>query len=106
VGVRRPRRRCPGVGTALTGDVAQGRGERTGKVGQPVDRLGSHRPQQPDALAHRAQLRRLVRRLDPAFSEKALGFKSFTDFVKAHPTVAEVDESTNIVLIRLVPAQR
>ena len=55
---------------------------------------------------HASAVKSLVRRLDPAFSEKGLGFKSFTDFVKAHPSVAEVDESTNIVLIRLVPAQR
>lgn len=55
---------------------------------------------------HASAVKSLVRRLDPAFSEKALGFKSFTEFVKAHPSIAEVDESTNIVLIRLVPAQR
>ncbi len=55
---------------------------------------------------HASAVKSLVRRLDPSFSEKALGFKSFTEFVKAHPSVAEVDESTNIVLIRLVPAQR
>ncbi|WP_439592140.1 NYN domain-containing protein [Microbacterium sp.] len=55
---------------------------------------------------HASAVKSLIRRLDPSFSEKALGFKSFTDFVKAHPGVAEVDESTNIVLIRLVPAQR
>ena len=39
----------------------------------------------------------------PAFSEKSLGHKSFSDFVKAYPKVAEVDESTNIVRIRLAP---
>jgi uncharacterized LabA/DUF88 family protein len=50
---------------------------------------------------HASAVKSLVRRLDPSFSEKALGHKSFSEFVKAHPTVAEVDESGNIVLIRL-----
>lgn len=53
---------------------------------------------------HASTVKSLIKRLDPAFSEKALGHKSFTDFVKAHPSVAEVDESSNIVLIRLAPA--
>ncbi|MET0813497.1 MAG: NYN domain-containing protein, partial [Microbacterium sp.] len=38
---------------------------------------------------HASAVKSLIRRLDPSFSEKALGFKSFTDFVKAHPSVAE-----------------
>jgi uncharacterized LabA/DUF88 family protein len=50
---------------------------------------------------HASAVKSLVKRLDPSFSEKALGHKSFSEFVKAHPAVAEVDESGNIVLIRL-----
>ena len=46
-------------------------------------------------------MKSLIKRLDPAFSEKALGHKSFTEFVRAHPAVAEMDDSGNIVLIRL-----
>jgi uncharacterized LabA/DUF88 family protein len=55
---------------------------------------------------HASEVKSLIKRLDPAFSEKALGHKSFTEFVKAHPTVAEVDESSNIVLIRLASDRR
>jgi uncharacterized LabA/DUF88 family protein len=54
---------------------------------------------------HASAVKSLIKRLDPAFSEKALGHKSFSDFVKAHPDVAEVDESGNIVLIRLAPSR-
>ncbi len=54
---------------------------------------------------HASAVKALIKRLDPSFSEKALGHKSFSDFVKAHPAVAEVDESGNIVLIRLAPAR-
>ncbi|MFI8593697.1 NYN domain-containing protein [Microbacterium sp. NPDC078428] len=52
---------------------------------------------------HASAVKSLLRRMDPAFSEKSLGHKSFSDFVKAYPKVAEVDESTNIVRIRLAP---
>ena len=55
---------------------------------------------------HASAVKSLIKRLDPSFSEKALSHKSFSDFVKAHPGVAEVDESGNIVLIRLAPARR
>jgi uncharacterized LabA/DUF88 family protein len=55
---------------------------------------------------HASAVKSLVKRLDPSFSEKALGHKSFTEFVRAHPSVAEVDESGNIVLIRLAADRR
>ncbi|WP_426320464.1 NYN domain-containing protein [Microbacterium sp. E-13] len=55
---------------------------------------------------HASAVKSLVKRLDPSFSEKALGYKSFSEFVKAHPSVAEVDESGNIVLIRLAADRR
>ncbi|MCW3491865.1 NYN domain-containing protein [Microbacterium sp. SSM24] len=55
---------------------------------------------------HASAVKSLVKRLDPSFSEKALGHKSFSEFVKAHPSVAEVDESGNIVLIRLAADRR
>lgn len=55
---------------------------------------------------HASAVKSLIKRLDPAFSEKALGHKSFSEFVKAHPGVAEVDESGNVVLIRLAPTRR
>lgn len=55
---------------------------------------------------HASAVKSLIKRLDPSFSEKALGHKSFSEFVKAHADVAEVDESGNIVLIRLAPSRR
>jgi uncharacterized LabA/DUF88 family protein len=50
---------------------------------------------------HLSAVKNLLKRMDPSFSEKALGHKSFSDFVKAHPAIAELDESTNIVRVRL-----
>ncbi|MEI3847365.1 MULTISPECIES: NYN domain-containing protein [unclassified Microbacterium] len=55
---------------------------------------------------HASAVKSLIKRLDPSFSEKALGHRSFSEFVKAHTDVAEVDESGNIVLIRLAEGRR
>jgi len=49
---------------------------------------------------HLSAVKNLLKRMDPSFSEKALGHRSFSDFVKAYPTVADIDESTNIVRVR------
>ena len=50
---------------------------------------------------HLSAVKNLLKRMDPSFSEKALGHRSFSDFVKAHPSVADIDETTNIVVVRL-----
>ncbi|WP_292832432.1 NYN domain-containing protein [Microbacterium sp.] len=56
-----------------------------------------------DEWLHLSTVKNLLKRMDPSFSEKALGHRSFSDFVKAYPTVADIDESTNIVRVRLHP---
>ncbi|MFT4214601.1 MAG: NYN domain-containing protein [Microbacterium sp.] len=56
-----------------------------------------------DDWVHLSAVKNLLKRMDPSFSEKALGHRSFSDFVKAYPAVAELDESTNIVRVRLSP---
>jgi len=55
-----------------------------------------------DGWVHLSAVKNLMKRMDPSFSEKGLGHRSFSDFVKAYPKVAELDESTNIVRVRLV----
>ncbi|MBB2974914.1 uncharacterized LabA/DUF88 family protein [Microbacterium endophyticum] len=55
---------------------------------------------------HASVVKSLITRMDPSFSEKALGHRSFSDYVKAHSDVAEIDESENIVLVRLAAARR
>lgn len=41
-----------------------------------------------------AEAKSQMRRMDPAFNESAIGFRSFTDFVKSRADVAELDESS------------
>ncbi|SIT70830.1 NYN domain-containing protein [Microbacterium sp. RU33B] len=54
---------------------------------------------------HLSAVKNLLKRMDPSFTEKSLGHRSFSDFVKAHSAVAELDESTNIVRVRLAPGR-
>ena len=53
---------------------------------------------------HSSAVKSLMRRMDPSFSERALGYRSFSDFVKAREGVAELDETNPARLIRLNPA--
>ena len=42
-----------------------------------------------------------MRRMDPSFNEKALGFRSFSDFLKSRSDVAELEETGHERLVRL-----
>lgn len=53
---------------------------------------------------HSSAVKSQMKRMDPSFSEKALGFRSFSDFLKARPGVADLDESSTARLVRLVEA--
>lgn len=51
--------------------------------------------------AHASALKNQMKRLDPAFNEKALGYSNFSKFVKSRANIVELDESTQIHLVRL-----
>jgi len=42
-----------------------------------------------------------MKRMDPSFSEKSLGFRSFSDFLRSRSDVVELDESTTTRMVRL-----
>ncbi|MGO3147853.1 MAG: NYN domain-containing protein [Leucobacter sp.] len=50
---------------------------------------------------HSSAVKRQMRRMDPSFNEKALGFKSFSSFLKSRSDVAELEESGHERLVRL-----
>ena len=52
---------------------------------------------------HSSAVKGQMKRMDPSFSEKALGYRSFSDFIKSRDRVAELDESSTARLIRFVP---
>jgi len=53
---------------------------------------------------HSSAVKSQMRRMDPSFSERALGYRSFSDFVKSREGVAELDETNPVRLVRLNPA--
>ena len=42
-----------------------------------------------------------MKRMDPSFSEKSLGFRSFSDFLRSHRELVELDESSTPPMVRL-----
>src|SRR5258708_2305990 len=53
---------------------------------------------------HSSAVKSQMRRMDPSFSERALGYRSFSAFVKSRQAGAELDESDPVRLVRLNPA--
>ena len=49
---------------------------------------------------HSSAVKTYMRRMDPSFSEKALGHKSFSEFLKANGDVAELSETGHERLVR------
>jgi len=54
---------------------------------------------------HSSAVKSQMRRMDPSFSERALGYRSFSDFVKSRAAIAELDETNPARLIRLSQAR-
>jgi uncharacterized LabA/DUF88 family protein len=50
---------------------------------------------------HNSAVKAQMKRMDPSFSEKSLGFKSFSDFLRSRTEVVELDESSTTRLVRL-----
>jgi uncharacterized LabA/DUF88 family protein len=53
---------------------------------------------------HNSAVKAQMKRMDPSFSEKSLGFRSFSDFLRARSDVAELDESSTTRMVRLKTA--
>jgi uncharacterized LabA/DUF88 family protein len=65
-------------------------------------RLG-HEKDDADWL-HSSAVKSQMKRMDPSFSERALGYRSFSDFLRSREAVAELDETTPVRLVRLNPS--
>jgi uncharacterized LabA/DUF88 family protein len=53
---------------------------------------------------HNSAVKAQMKRMDPSFSEKSLGFRSFSDFLRSRSDVADLDESSTTRLVRRKPA--
>ena len=52
---------------------------------------------------HSSTVKSQMRRMDPSFSERALGYRSFSDFIKSRAGIAELDDTNSARLVRLNP---
>jgi uncharacterized LabA/DUF88 family protein len=50
---------------------------------------------------HNSAVKAQMKRMDPSFSEKSLGFRSFSDFLRSHSELVELDESSTTRMVRL-----
>jgi hypothetical protein len=50
---------------------------------------------------HNSAVKAQMKRMDPSFSEKSLGFKSFSDFLRSRSDVVELDETSTTRMVRL-----
>jgi len=98
--------------------------EAPGEPEQPrAKRTKSTEPEPPDAQAaatalltralqiglekddvewlHNSTVKAQMKRMDPSFSEKALGFKSFSDFLRSRAELVELDESSTTRMVKL-----
>lgn len=51
---------------------------------------------------HNSAVKAQMKRMDPSFSEKSLGFRSFSDFLRSRSDVVDLDESSTTRMVRLV----
>jgi hypothetical protein len=72
--------------------AATGLLERALRIGQEKD---------DTEWLHNSAVKAQMKRMDPSFSEKALGFKSFSDFLRSHTDLVDLDETSTTRLVRL-----
>jgi hypothetical protein len=60
-----------------------------------------HAREDTDAWLHASSVKNQMMRMDPSFSEKSLGFRSFTDFVRARNDIVELREDGQVRSLRL-----
>ena len=73
-------------------DAATGLLERALRIGQEKD--------DADWL-HNSAVKAQMKRMDPSFSEKSLGFRSFSDFLRSRSDLVDLDETSTTRLVRL-----
>jgi hypothetical protein len=67
-------------------------------------RLGHDRGDDADWL-HNSQVKEQMKRLDPSFSERRIGYRSFSDFLRSRSDLVDLDESSTARLVRLAAAE-
>jgi hypothetical protein len=50
---------------------------------------------------HNSAVKAQMKRMDPSFSEKSLGFKSFSDFLRSRSDLVDLDDTGTTRMVRL-----
>lgn len=79
-------------------ETGDGQAAATGLL-QRALRIG-HEKDDADWL-HNSAVKAQMKRMDPSFSEKSLGFRSFSDFLRSRSDIADLDETSNNRMVRL-----
>ena len=108
----------PGIPTVVPEALKGGRRGRRMNASEPDDEPA---PADPQAAAtglleralrigqekddaewlHNSAVKAQMKRMDPSFSEKSLGFKSFSDFLRSRSDLVDLDESSTTRMVRL-----
>ncbi|MVA77415.1 NYN domain-containing protein [Auraticoccus sp. F435] len=81
-------------------DAALGRRAATALLERAL-RLGHEK--NDEEWLHASEVKTQMKRMDPSFSEKALGYRSFSDFLRSRNSVADLEERDQTRLVRLRP---
>ena len=85
-----------------SGDGEESREElETSMTGLLIRALWLGLEKEDSGWVHSSAVKQQMRRMDPSFHEKALGFSSFSDFLKSRSDVAEMRETGHERLVRL-----
>jgi hypothetical protein len=82
-------------------DAARDRQEEATSLLERALRIG-HEKDDAEWL-HSSAVKSQIKRMDPSFSEKQLGYRSFSDFIKSRPDIADLDDSSTAQLVRRTP---
>ncbi|BBZ73460.1 NYN domain-containing protein [Mycobacterium paraseoulense] len=116
----------PGVPALEPGPAAADAGDEAKRPKRPAGRAKTAQPEEPEppdpqaaatalltrALQiglekddvdwlHNSAVKAQMKRMDPSFSERSLGFRSFSDFLRSRSDVVELDETSTTRMVRL-----
>lgn len=116
----------PGVPALEPGPAAADAGDEAKRPKRPAGRAKAAQPEEPEppdpqaaatalltrALQiglekddvdwlHNSAVKAQMKRMDPSFSERSLGFRSFSDFLRSRSDVVELDETSTTRMVRL-----
>ncbi|MGD1171868.1 NYN domain-containing protein [Mycobacterium seoulense] len=115
----------PGVPALEPGPAAADAGDEAKRPKRPAGRAKTAQPEEPEppdpqaaatalltrALQiglekddvdwlHNSAVKAQMKRMDPSFSERSLGFRSFSDFLRSRSDVVELDETSTTRMVR------